>query len=373
MKRGIAPRVLVDQVKNTAGWLWDDPGARDATSVFDRIEAAERSWSEAAGADPLDHLRLLLAAHWATVATFVPTDVDARIRHHAWQSIDDPAELSRACDVVDEIAAWDAARVSERTVATDAGRLSGHDGEWFSVRAGALGRALSLGSAGAVERLAAAIDAEVARHRTIAEQALSTDGDARRSLSVATTIAHNLGDLSRVVEAWPRRPEHDALRDRWVRLGHEGSAPRADAFVVAGVLNKALMARENHRFLALRKPKKLRAARALLLPFGPWFDAWGEAVARHDALDERDRAEVVEALLDLHAADPNAAGCLRALAGMSRATRGGLAVYADMLPARWRKEIGRGAVREALDVPAERFEARMTKRWLTERARSAPF
>jgi hypothetical protein len=29
---------------------------------------------------PLD---ALLTAHFATVATFVPTDVDARIRHHA--------------------------------------------------------------------------------------------------------------------------------------------------------------------------------------------------------------------------------------------------------------------------------------------------
>ena len=123
------------------------------------------------------------------------------------------------------------------------------------------------------------------------------------------------------------------------------------------------MAIENHRFLALRKSRALRRSRALLLPVGPWFDAWGENVGRSEHLDEPDRAEVVAALLELHLRSPAQEGCLRALAGIHRATRGGLSYYGTALPARLRKEVGRGRVREAIDVSRQRFEARLESRF----------
>ena len=115
---------------------------------------------------------------------------------------------------------------------------------------------------------------------------------ARRVLSAATILAHNLGDLSRVVEAWAGKADIADIRARYTRLGHPDSAARRPAFVTAGLLNKALMALENHRFLFLRKPRALRTSRALLLPIGPWFDAWGETIAR-SATRGRDRAEIV--------------------------------------------------------------------------------
>lgn len=372
MSSGIAPRALVAQVKNTAAWLWQSerPECARAAAMLDDVDAAERDRAGEPGARPHAYLRLLLAAHYATVATFVPTDVDARIRHHQWVALGSAEELESACDVVDEVVALSPAAVSARVIETEHGLLSGHDGEWFSVRAGALGRALSLGATRVAERLADALDAEVERHRAITEEALARRSATQHALEVCTTVSHNLGDLSRVVDQWPRRPEHDALRVRYLRLGH-ADAPRADGavrtFTTAGALNKALMARENHRYLPLRKPRALRTSRALLLPFGPWLDAWGELVATHDGLSERDRAEVVEAMLELHEGDPEALGCLRALAGVHRATRGGLALYADALPARLRKGIGRGAVREALDVDRARFEARLDKRYASER------
>jgi hypothetical protein len=86
-------------------------------------------------------------------------------------------------------------------------------------------------------------------------------------------------------------------------------------------------------------------------------------VCRSDLLDENERAEVVTALLELHLRSPAQEGCLRALAGMHRATRGGLSWYGSALPARLRKEIGRGRVREAVDVSRERFEARVESRF----------
>lgn len=360
VKNGIAPELVRSQVKNTAAWLWDDPRAAAATRAIDDVARAEADRDAPDGSHA--YLRLLLAAHHATVATFVPTDVDARIRHHVWTAMQTEAEIAAAADVVDEVAGWDVHAVSARVVVSAHGPLSGHDGEWLGVRAGALGRAIAIGATATVERLADAIDRELDRESRIFEESLARRADAQTVLSAATVLAHNLGDLSRVVDAWPAADGIATHREKYLRLGH-ADAPRARApFVLAGRLNKELMALENHRFLALRKPRGLRSARELILPIGPWFDAWGETIARSTHLEDRDRAEVVAALLELHASSPDQQGCLRALAGMHRATRGGLELYVPDLPARMRKDALRGRVREALDVSEERFRARIEHR-----------
>jgi len=361
--RGIAPKLLVSQVRNTAAWLWDDERAANVTSLFDRFAESERTADN--DDDVIDYLRLLLSAHWATVGTFVPTDVDVRIRHHTWVDIEDPRLLERACAIIDDVAGLSSALVSARVIASEKGALSGHDGEWFSVRAGALGRAVALGAADAVDRLSSAIDAELDREAALFEEAVS-ERAAPRLLAIATTVAHNTGDLSRVVEAWPKHPGLEDFRARYSRLGHpDAKAPRR-AFVLAGVLNKALVAHENHRFLPLRRPRALRTSRALLLPFGPWFDAWGETIATSPLLEERDRGEVVEALLDVHLSRPEELGCLRALAGIHRKAQGGLDKLVPLLPARMRKDALRGRVREALDITPDHFAARMDRRLRTE-------
>jgi hypothetical protein len=363
VKAGIAPPLVLEQVKNTAAWLWEDPRAAAVTGALDRVDDATRAQTSGDGAP--DYLRHLLAAHFSTVATFVPTDVDARIRHHAWMAIEDHEALAKACDVLDDVATWDARLVSARTVDCKTGdpsqgSISGHDGEWLGVRAGALGRAATLGAKDVVERLVEALDRELAREEQVFVEALSGGAPARRVLSAATVIAHNLGDLSRVVEAWPRQ-EDTTLRAKYVRLGHPDTLAKRSAFVTAGALNKALLALENHRFLALRKPRGLRTARALLLPIGPWFDAWGESIARHPGIEDRDRAEIVAGLLEIHTSSPEQLGCLRALAGIHRATRGGLELHVPNLPARLRKDAVRGKVREAVDVGPEHFEARIER------------
>jgi hypothetical protein len=358
VKSGIANSLLIDQVRNTAAWLWTMPAAASLVAIFDTASAAAAV--EPDGVDDViaPTLRLRLAAHYATVATFVPTDVDAHIRHHMWVAIDDPVVFAAARACIDEAAARDPGLVSARV----AEGLSGHDGEWLAVRAGALGRALALGLREEASALAALIDAELDREERALADALAGGATARTILALATIIAHNLGDLSRVVEAWPKMAEGNELKQRYSRLGHADGPRRRASFVRAGALNKELMAIENHRFLALRKPRALRRGRELLLPLGPWLDTWGETVARSPLLEEGERGEVVAALIDLHLASPQQQGCLRALAGIHRATRGGLTSYLAALPARTRKEAMRGLIRAALDVRPDHFEARLEKR-----------
>ena len=314
-------------------------------------------------------LRLRLAAHYATVATFVPTDVDAHIRHHMWVAVADAEVFAQAKACIDEAAARDARVVSARV--TDG--LSGHDGEWLSVRAGALGRALVLG-----------LDDEAARWRRRSTRSstassrrlprpLARGAPATTTLALATTIAHNLGDLSRVVDAWPKAARASELHARYSRLGHADGARHRGDFLLAGALNKELMSLENHRFLALRKPRALRRSRSLLLPVGPWFDAWGERLVPQRAARGRRPRRGRRGAVELHLRWPAQEGCLRALAAIHRETRGGLGWYGAALPARLRKEIGRGRIREAIDVSRERFEARIEGRYrallarLTER------
>ncbi|HET7924566.1 MAG TPA: hypothetical protein VFL30_06685 [Rhodanobacteraceae bacterium] len=355
MKPGILSSVLVEQVRNTAAWLWAERGCGALTGIFDA--AADESLEDPSAL--VRALRLRLAAHYATVATFVPTDVDAHIRHHMWMLVGDAATFASAKACIDEAVAREARAVSARVTSG----LSGHDGEWLSVRAGALGRALVLRLEGAVTLLAAEIDAELEREQRVFAEAVEGGAPATTTLALATTIAHNLGDLSRVVDAWPKGARESELCARYSRLGHADAARgHRSGFLLAGALNKELMAHENHRFLALRKPRGLRRSRTLLLPVGPWFDAWGETVCRSELLDDADRAEVIAALVELHLRSPAQEGCLRALAGMHRETRGGLGSYGAALPARLRKELGRGRIREAIDVPRERFEARLESR-----------
>ncbi len=374
MAGGIAPSVLIQQVEQTARWALqprDEVAARepftadqDAFAWRDRLgRALELEASYAEPGARLEYFSLLLSAHFCTVGTFVPTDVDTRIRFHAWQECKDKELLTMMLARVDQADRWDPTLVSARVVDVGLGALSGHNGEWFSVRAGALGRALQLKHESAIEQLTAQLDAELSRESQCFERVEGVYGSELAMLRVACVIAHNLGDLSRVVADWPvKSARAEQLRQKYARLGHHDSSNEVGPLRRAGALNKSMMASENHRFLALRRPRGLRKHRGLLLPMGPFFDAWGATIATHKSLTAGDRAEVIDALVDAHLSDPSQQGYLRALAGIHQSVRGGLDEAARELPAKQRRHVAAGAIREALGVTQERFEARVAKR-----------
>jgi hypothetical protein len=359
MRQGIAPLTLLAQVESTAAWELADAQAGSYRDVLRAASALEDTYAS----EQLAYFRLLLAAHFVTVATFVPTDVDARIRHHVWWSLETEEQLLEGLAHVDEAAAWDPSRVSARTLASrDHGLVCGHQGEWFSVWAGALGRALALGADRARDHALSRIEDELAREARVFQWTLG-QGNPLDVLRACTILAHNLGDLSRVVEAWPRQvPDPTGLRARFMRLGHEREDRYGGAFVLAGAINKPVMAPENDRFLAMRAARPLRKSRAFLLPTGPFFDEWGERIAQTPLLDEDERGEVVSALVETHLRVPTQQGCLRALAGFDRAFKGGLGAIEHTLPARAKKLVRGGPIREHVGLDRARFEARMAKR-----------
>jgi hypothetical protein len=354
---GIAPTLLATQIAGTAPWILDTTAP--AAAIVRRAAAIEARWKEDALA--VEYFELLLTAHYLTVATFVPTDVDVRIRHHAWAFADEE-RLAQQLDALERVAAWDARVVSARTVddpaAPHAPAISGHDGEWLTVWAGALGRALVLAHAPSVERCVGAIEASLERQANVYRALEARPDKLVELLRAGTVLAHNAGDLSRVVEQWPGRPEVERERAQLLKLGHERGERYGGAFLRAGVINKALTAIENHRFLALRAPRGLRRARALLLPIGPFFDDWGRAVAKSPLLEREDHAEIVDALLETHLRGTDQQGCLRALAAVHEHLPGGLDKLSPDLPARKRKLVAAGVVRDAMKTPKATFEGR---------------
>jgi hypothetical protein len=354
--RGISPQLLLAQVRNTAPWLVDAPlnafaKAIPCAAVLADVDAAEVAWKK--NSDAAGYLRFLIAAHFATVATFVPTDVDQRIRDIAWKSTK-AEQLQSVVDAVLALTDWPIAPLTERGVTVDKDYVAGHHGEWFSILAGALGRAIEVECEASIVKCTEWLDAELAREAAMFKRAVK-QGEAQTILSLCTVLAHNVGDLSRVVDSWAESAQAIELAAKYTRLGHEKSAVFGDALARAGALNKAKMAAENHRFLPLRTPRALRTSRDLLLPIGPYFDGWGSMIAQHPSHDERDLAEVALALCLLHERSPREHGCLRALSGIDRVTPGGLGALMKLMPADKRALGLQGGVRQAMRTTEASF------------------
>ena len=110
MKSGILNSVIVGQVRNTAAWLWAMPACGALARIFDA--AVDEPLEEPGALERA--LRVRFAAHYATVATFVPTDVDAHIRHHMWMLVGDAETFARAKACVDEAVGREPSAVSAR-------------------------------------------------------------------------------------------------------------------------------------------------------------------------------------------------------------------------------------------------------------------
>jgi hypothetical protein len=330
MTRGIAPELLVSQVRSTAPYVFEDPSS--APDVIASAPAAiVRSYDreQPASLSHFEYFRLCLAAHYLTCATPVPTDVDNQIRRKLWASGLPLATALEMARLVLESRTWDfgalTSRASHGAVGTEWEHvsLSGHLGEWFTVASGAyaaLGHYRAQDAKALRRELLDAIAEETERHSAVFGSVWRAK-DGLGALRASASIAHDFGDLDRVIEMWDV-PVADPLRLRFHRLTTSAFGPERELrhqgrLWTAGELYKAVidgssMALENHRHFALRKPRALRSRPELRVPLGPFMDAWGEVVAT--ALDGESLLETVDALMS---------GCerLRDTVGYARALR----------------------------------------------------
>ena len=163
----IGPRTLVGLVANTAPWLFAQGAPAEPYVAILRSAGELGARAEPTPAERTDYFALCLAAHFASAATFVPTDVDTKIRRALWQEAIGTDELPRMRALALGMAEWDPAPVSARVVrGADGAAVSGHDGERLAVLAGGL---VAANAAGDPRGAAELEDGD--RHRAVARGA----------------------------------------------------------------------------------------------------------------------------------------------------------------------------------------------------------
>jgi hypothetical protein len=292
-----------------------------------------------------DYFALCLACHHTTVATFVPTDVDTKIRGMAWRETSDVEVLKPMLRFALAARGWTEENISTRSVRG----VSGHNGEHWSAIAGGLGRMLELGDAASAEEAQTAIDAEIAREQAVFDQVAAERDGELDLLRLAMTLAHNRGDLTQGMGFWKKVPATLPLMNHFTTRGRFEVAVR--------MYQDTGLSAEGHRHYPLRPVKALRRSPATLLPLCPFLDDWGAAVA---TLEEND--EVLAALVVGCQKLKGQQGYYRAIAGMYAASPGAFERAAARMPNATQRLLRAAEMRKLINVPRVSFESMMRKR-----------
>ncbi len=372
----ISPATLVEWVENTAPFLFTDRSpvrpARLTELGFNDILLSVKqgyAWPESPAEYIEDYFALCLSAHHGTVATFIPTDVDSKIRGLLWRDNKDPESHRRMFSFAVAAMSWPLAGVSRRTTAlAGLGPVSGHNGEQLSVLMGALQVFLKNCDAEYAALAHAAIDAELRRESIEFATALETKGAELDALRIVASITHNVGDVDQGLGYWPKLDLYDGPRKDFGRLAHENTAPYGGLFAHAAKIYKKVMSPEGHRHYPLRSIKALRQSPDLLLPLGPFFDDWGRLLGKHPLLNDASRAEVLGAMVTGCRKIQGQRGYARAIRGMyDELGQAKIATLLKTLPNSVRKDYEDPELRKAVAVSRESFESSMRKAFLAAR------
>ena len=271
--------------------------------------------------------------------------MDAKIRGVLWRDTKDPEVLRPMLKLAFQAQKWTEEGVSLKGVRG----VSGHNGEHWSVIAGALGRFLELGDTEAAEQAQAAIEAEIEREERVFDQVAAEKDAELDLLRVAMTLAHNRGDLTQGLGFWKKIPATQPVMEY---LQNHGKFERA-----VTMYQETGISAEGHRHYPLRCVKPLRQSAALLLPLCPFLDDWGALVAKLD-----DSHEVLAALISGCQKLDNQNGYYRAIAGMMSVSQGAFDRAIAKIPNALQRAARGGEIRKLADVPRASFEAMMKKR-----------
>lgn len=366
----IQPANLVEWVENTAPFLFSSPvdcpasplHELDFVAILHRVKLGY-AWPEDREAYVLDYFALCLACHHATVATFIPTDVDSKIRGLLWRDAKDPATHRQMFALACRAMTWPLAQVSRRyTELAGQGPVSGHNGEQLSVLLGALQAFLRNGDQEFADQATAAVTAELEREAAEWQTAIQTRGGELDGLRIAMSLTHNAGDIDQGLSYWPKIEALAGPRAAFGRLAHENTKPFSGAFAQSAKVYKQLVASEGHRHYPLRSIKGLRCCPDLLLPLGPCFDEWGAKVAQSAALSPESKAETLGALISGCRKVPGQRGYYRAIRGFEDALgAAGYNTLMALLPNSLRKESAAAPLRKLVAVSRESFESSLRK------------
>ena len=353
----ISPETLISQVLSTAPFLQERFPAAESARLIDLGDSPAgflrilASWQNIQRGDLnfeeqlQDYFALCLACHHATVATFVPTDVDTKIRGIVWRETRDLETLRPMLRFALASRAWTEEGISIRAVRG----VSGHNGEQWSAIAAGLGYLLELGDTASADAALAAIEAEIDREQAVFDAVCSEKDAELDLLRLSMTLAHNRGDLTQGMGFWKRTAATAPLMEHLSTRGRFAKA--------VFIYQHTGLSAEGHRHYPLRPVKVLRRSPVTLLPLCPFLDEWGGVIARLEECHE-----VLAALVVVCQKVQGQLGYYRAIAGMRAASSGAFDRAAAHMPNAAQRLLRDAELRKLIDVPRVSFESMMRKR-----------
>lgn len=356
---GIAPNILLKHVENTAPFLFEGEleTSGPARAYLAKLAFYKKNLKALQHIDLGEYFHLCLAAHWTTAGTFVPTDVDNQIREGLWRHETVGKFLPKMAKLTIESWQWDYEQVTNRKSYNPArGQvMSTHEGTWLSVAIGGYNALMKNKQTALAQDVADVILAEIDKEEKLLTE-LREKRDHINFLRSTALMAHNFGDLDRVIDQWKMSPE-DPFYQRIYKLGHQLNPSYSPILVYAGQVNKAFLAQENHRHMSMRQPRGLRKSHQFLIPVGPFMDQWGETLGASPKLSSAEKVEIIAAFLEGFERQDHAYGYVRAYHGMLKSLPDGLESLERDLPFDVYQTLKKSKFATMAEQPRDEFEA----------------
>jgi len=209
-------------------------------------------------------------------------------------------------------------------------KMNSHEGTWLSVAVGAYCASRKNKLHELAKEMSSIIWEEIIKERSFLLE-LKNDRENIAFVKATPLVAHNLGDLDRVIVQWNMQ-ESDPFCKKIFKLGHILRDKDFSIFIISSLVNKAFTSAENHRHMSLRRPKCLRKSNQFLIPVGPFMDDWGRILGKSKLLEKKEKAEIIIALYDGYLRQEQAMGYCRAYGGLLESFTGGLREFEKELP-----------------------------------------
>lgn len=361
---GIAPNLLLKDVEVTAPFLFQgeiDTGG-EKKEYLRKLIFYKKNLGQLKSINLNEYFYLCMAAHWTTAGTFVPTNVDNQIREGLWKHQNIQRHIEKMARITIDSWTWDYEDVTNRKSYNESrGQvMSTHEGTWLSVAIGAYAALEKHGKAELLKEMEEIILAEVEKEEKLLLE-LREKKDHINFLRSTALMAHNFGDLDRVIDQWQMPVDHP-FRKRVYKLGHELNENYSPILVYAGEVNKAFLSVENHRHMSMRQAKCLRRSKDFLIPVGPFMDQWGRTLGGSNKLSLEEKGEIVLALFEGWKRQDQAQGYIRAFRGILESLPEGLDSLVRFIPFDVMSEIRRSVFFESSLISEEEFKESYKKK-----------
>ncbi len=355
--KGIAPNILLKDVENTAPFLFD--GEIETTgksrAYLAKLVFYKKNLAALKYLNLCEYFYLCMASHWSTAGTFVPTNVDNQIREGLWNHKEIKTHIEEMARITIDSWTWDYQQVTNRkSFHPHNGQvLSTHEGTWLSVAIGAYCALVKNSKTALSEEMAHCILAEIDKEEKLLLE-LRDKRDHINFLRTTALMAHNFGDLDRVIDQWGMS-ESDLFRKRIYKLGHILNEAYSPVLVYAGQVNKKFLSLENHRHMSMRQPRCLRRSYQFLIPVGPFMDSWGTILGSSSRLNGEEKGEIVAAFWEGYKRQNQAFGYARAYGRLIQALPEGLFSLERHLPFDLVHELKKSSFSQVAALSEEEF------------------